>query len=705
MHANAQTQRNNVCCCLRVWDSLWCTEWGRVSLAVPPVIVHQVSQPYIVLRHRHSIARSLVPVHIEQAHADVGGVGGGTVASHVVYHQWLNAWTVLMFCAQRCKYVGNLLHMLADAHTSTTTQLVALHGTRGVLECTNFHFSLPHDKYERIRQPSHLPCVVPLLASCLFRTMVELAHGCYHIVCNCGCNWCYKCGNAWSGVEAGCGCLLWDRENVALEETFRTQHYQAHGQDESHARQMAAADLVKYGLAAAAVPPQQLPQAPWTAQSSAGSQPQQQHSRTTSDGSVEFSSIARHLFGPQQPLEHANRFVPPLPFPVLAPQAVAAALGFAPLQQQRSFPAGAQPQNFPFHSLPAEAPRAQDSHASLLQQQQLLAHLRALEASQHPQPLGYPAGLKPAAPNLQLPPGHLPASAAWLAAVENRQASQQQNHQHSPAPAVASNQQTVQPAAQQQSSSSSGRAHHRAQQLVAQQMQAAAWAAHVQAATEHMQYAMYSQQRAQVHASLHAQLQAQMDFDEQQDQQEQQREREQQQKLEAATLPSSHPTPPAPQQQHPAVKQQHPAAQQHTLAREAQSAATHKLPQDADLQQLQRHGTQQFGSPQHKDDNSVGSADADTHHSVASSPTSDSCADGAHGASDPHPHAQSGASMPTSPASPTTAAATGAGSSAGGAAGLVGSDTLIIAHLKVLVGQLLTPGSQSTLLAHQRIHH
>ncbi|MEW5313498.1 MAG: hypothetical protein WDW38_005062 [Sanguina aurantia] len=84
------------------------------------------------------------------------------------------------------------------------------------------------------------------------RNMVELAHGCYHIVCNCGCNWCYKCGNAWSGVGAGCGCLLWDRENVALEETFRTQHYQAHGQDESHARQMAADDLMKYGLTAAA---------------------------------------------------------------------------------------------------------------------------------------------------------------------------------------------------------------------------------------------------------------------------------------------------------------------------------------------------------------------------------------------------------------------------------------------------------------------
>lgn len=43
----------------------------------------------------------------------------------------------------------------------------------------------------------------PNLCNPQCRALVELAHGCNHITCKCGAEWCYKCGALWRRPAAG----------------------------------------------------------------------------------------------------------------------------------------------------------------------------------------------------------------------------------------------------------------------------------------------------------------------------------------------------------------------------------------------------------------------------------------------------------------------------------------------------------------------
>ncbi|CAL1403365.1 unnamed protein product [Linum trigynum] len=44
--------------------------------------------------------------------------------------------------------------------------------------------------------------------------MIELDHGCYHITCRCGYEFCYTCGAPWKNKRATCTCPIWDERNI-----------------------------------------------------------------------------------------------------------------------------------------------------------------------------------------------------------------------------------------------------------------------------------------------------------------------------------------------------------------------------------------------------------------------------------------------------------------------------------------------------------
>lgn len=45
------------------------------------------------------------------------------------------------------------------------------------------------------------------------RRMIELAHGCYHMECWCGHEFCYSCGDSYSNGQQTCQCLFWNEDN------------------------------------------------------------------------------------------------------------------------------------------------------------------------------------------------------------------------------------------------------------------------------------------------------------------------------------------------------------------------------------------------------------------------------------------------------------------------------------------------------------
>ncbi|WCJ41085.1 RING/U-box protein with C6HC-type zinc finger [Euphorbia peplus] len=50
--------------------------------------------------------------------------------------------------------------------------------------------------------------------------MIEFAGGCYHIICRCGFEFCYKCGAEWRKKKATCSCPIWD-ENYIWDDHHR----------------------------------------------------------------------------------------------------------------------------------------------------------------------------------------------------------------------------------------------------------------------------------------------------------------------------------------------------------------------------------------------------------------------------------------------------------------------------------------------------
>ncbi|CAN6354425.1 unnamed protein product [Urochloa humidicola] len=48
--------------------------------------------------------------------------------------------------------------------------------------------------------------------------MIELAEGCYHMICVCGYEFCYTCGKEWKQKKATCACPLWDEHNIIRED-------------------------------------------------------------------------------------------------------------------------------------------------------------------------------------------------------------------------------------------------------------------------------------------------------------------------------------------------------------------------------------------------------------------------------------------------------------------------------------------------------
>ncbi|XP_062194517.1 E3 ubiquitin-protein ligase RSL1-like isoform X2 [Phragmites australis] len=48
--------------------------------------------------------------------------------------------------------------------------------------------------------------------------MIELAEGCYHMICVCGYEFCYTCGKEWKEKKASCSCPLWDEHNIIRDD-------------------------------------------------------------------------------------------------------------------------------------------------------------------------------------------------------------------------------------------------------------------------------------------------------------------------------------------------------------------------------------------------------------------------------------------------------------------------------------------------------
>ncbi|KAL3851575.1 hypothetical protein ACJIZ3_013457 [Penstemon smallii] len=56
------------------------------------------------------------------------------------------------------------------------------------------------------------------------RRMIELTHGCYHMTCWCGHEFCYSCGLEYRDSEQTCQCALWDEDYTEeLASTYPTQ--------------------------------------------------------------------------------------------------------------------------------------------------------------------------------------------------------------------------------------------------------------------------------------------------------------------------------------------------------------------------------------------------------------------------------------------------------------------------------------------------
>ncbi|CAK9314432.1 unnamed protein product [Citrullus colocynthis] len=44
--------------------------------------------------------------------------------------------------------------------------------------------------------------------------LVELAEGCYHIICRCGYEFCYSCGAEWENKQPSCSCPIWVEQHI-----------------------------------------------------------------------------------------------------------------------------------------------------------------------------------------------------------------------------------------------------------------------------------------------------------------------------------------------------------------------------------------------------------------------------------------------------------------------------------------------------------
>ncbi|KAB1226129.1 hypothetical protein CJ030_MR1G023922 [Morella rubra] len=48
--------------------------------------------------------------------------------------------------------------------------------------------------------------------------MIELAEGCFHMICRCEYEFCYNCGAEWKNKQATCSCPLWVEDNIWFEQ-------------------------------------------------------------------------------------------------------------------------------------------------------------------------------------------------------------------------------------------------------------------------------------------------------------------------------------------------------------------------------------------------------------------------------------------------------------------------------------------------------